>query len=76
MECSTLQSDGGIDARTPNAFIRGFIKGAAGLLNLFPAKHSHSGTPEDDALELLADVEEVAQDFYAVLPHIETTAIK
>ena len=76
MDGNTVQSDTSVGARTPNAFIRGFIRGAAGLLDIFRVKASPGGTPEDDALELAGDVKEVAQDFYAVLPNIEVAAKK
>ena len=76
MDGSTIQSDAGNETRTPNAFVRGFIEGAAGLFDIFRVRVSQQGTPEDDALELLDDVEEIARDFYAVLPNIEAASKK
>ena len=71
-----------MDARTTqtrsDAFLRGLIEGAAGLLDIFRvrAAQRRRGTPEDDARELRGDVEEIAQDFRAVLSGIDLTSRK
>jgi len=58
-------------ART-STFFRGFIQGAASLLDIFRAGSGwrEHGTPEDDACELRGDVELIAQDFHVVLSSI------
>jgi hypothetical protein len=61
-----------------NPFLRGFLEGAAGLLDLFAigSQPSTRRTPEDDTRKLRSDVEQIAQDFRAVLTGIETTSKK
>jgi hypothetical protein len=61
-----------------SAFLRGFIEGAASLLDIFRvgAIQRRRGTPEDDARALLGDVEEIGRDFHAVLSGIELTSKK
>jgi hypothetical protein len=74
MHGNSAQPDICVNPRTGGALLRGFIEGAAGLLNIFGAKAAKPGTPEDDALALMGDVEELARDFHAVLPTIEARA--
>lgn len=74
MISATINSDASSDARSSNAFMRGFLEGAAHLLDIFRASANRRSAPEDDALEILGDVEEIAQDFHAVLPSIKATA--
>ena len=79
MADSTMHIDAnGITQTRSTTFLRGFIEGAAGLLDIFRARtiQRSRGTPEDDARELLGDVEEIAQDFHAVLSGIESTSKK
>jgi hypothetical protein len=79
MADNTVQIAASDTTRTrTNAFFRGFIEGAAGLFNIFciGAGQRRHGTPEDDARELLGDVEQIAQDFHAVLSGIEATSKK
>ena len=77
MADSTMHIDANGTTQTRStAFLRGFIEAAAGLLDIFRASaiQRSRGTPEDDARELLGDVEEIAQDFHAVLSGIESTS--
>jgi hypothetical protein len=77
MAGNTMQTDAsGTTPTRSNAFFRGLIQGAAGLFDIFciGAGQRRRGTPEDDARELLGDVEQIAQDFHAVLSGIEATS--
>jgi hypothetical protein len=76
MDGSTTQQQGPDTRPQPNAFVRGLLEGAAGLLDIFRARRDRPGTPEDDALALRGDVEAIARDFYAVLPSVELNAKK
>ncbi len=79
MDGNMMQIDatGTARART-SPFFRGFIEGATGLFDIFciGAGQRGRGTPEDDARELLGDVEQIAQDFHAVLSKIESASSK
>jgi hypothetical protein len=76
MHGSSMQKQDIETGPRPNAFVRGFVEAAAGLLDIFRARKDVPGTPEDDALALRGDVEEIARDFYAVLPNVEMNAKK
>jgi hypothetical protein len=71
MASYTISSDASSDAPGSNAFVRGFVEGAASLLDIFRGGARRRTEPEDDALELLSDVEAIAQDFHAVLPSVK-----
>ena len=76
MNSEKTHSNSGRARTRANPFLRGFMDGVAGLFNIFGAARPWSGTPEDDAQELRADVEQIAEDFYAVFASIESTARK
>ncbi len=78
MNSTTIQLDESGTRAGTSAFLRGFVKGAAGLLDIFRSGVGQQarGTPEDDARELRGDVEAIAQDFHAVLSSIESGSKK
>ncbi len=78
MKDNTMSLNAGTAPARSHPFLRGFVAGAASLFDIFragahPQKHS---TPADDSNALYGDVEQIAQDFHAVLSGIESRSKK